>query len=159
MVVIQEIIAELEELRGDFQENTNYCNQLFNKLIDESKINIDVFYSARAFTSIINSIVNNKTKYANYIIDNQIELLNFLNSFDDNYLSNIYYLLSQKMRTEEDILFTLSEDIFDLINFLKDFLLGLEELEQNKNSNILHKQLEDMLKEFEEKYKGGFENE
>lgn len=157
MVVIEEIITEFEELKTDFQENTNYCNELFNKLIDKSTINIDVFYSARAFTSIINSIVNSKTKYANFIIDNQIELLNFLNSFDDKYLSNIYYLLNQKMRTEEDLLYSLSEDITDLILFLEDFLLRLETLEQKPSK--IQEQLTNMLKEFEEKYKGGFEDE
>ena len=74
MVIIDNIIKDLEDLKNEFQYENNYCLNMFNSLIDKNTINEDIYHSAKAFTSIINSLVNKKIEYANYIIYSQIKL-------------------------------------------------------------------------------------
>jgi hypothetical protein len=155
MIVIDNLLKDFKDLKEDVNINHNYCLELFNNLVDESTIDIDVFYSARALTSIINSIVNKKVEYVNYIIDSQIEMLSFLNSYDDKYLSNTQNLFSNESSTEITTVIGLIEDNFDLTQFLEDFLTRANKLKKNSLSGQLKRQLDEMLKEFEEKYKGG----
>lgn len=160
MVIIDQLIEDLEELKEEVNYENNYCNNLFNKLVDKSELDEDVYYSARAFTSIINALVNKKIEYANYIVNSQIELLNFLNTFDDNYLSNSSCLLKDKATTEGFLISELSEDIFELTQFLEDFLINLKNIKKkSKLPSHLQQQLDMMLQEFEKKYEGGTNDE
>lgn len=160
MVIIDELIEDLEDLREEVDYEKNYCNNMFNELVDQSELEEDVYYSARAFTSIVNSLVNKKIEYAHYIINSQIELLNFLNTFDDKYLSNSTCLLRDKATTEGLLVSELSEDIFELTQFLEDFLTNLKNIKKKSRlPSHLQQQLDMMLQEFENKYGGGKYNE
>ena len=160
MVIIDKIIKDLEDLKNEFQYENNYCLNMFNSLIDKNTINEDIYHSAKAFTSIINSLVNKKIEYANYIIYSQIELLNFLNTYDDKYLSNIYCLLSEKATTEGMLVSELSEDIFELTQFLEDFLTNLNTIKKrNKLPKHLQQQLDKINKKNKKKYEGGTNDE
>ena len=100
MIVIDNIINDLNSIKEMSSDKVNCCHKIFEDIIDGAKIDEDIYHSAKAFTSIINNIINKKLNYINYIVDNQIELLTFLNTYDDKYLSNIENLLIEKTGNE-----------------------------------------------------------
>ena len=117
-MVIDNILKDFRTLKEEISDDTNYCLEIFNTTVDINDVPEDVYYSARAFTSIINNIVNRKTKYIFYILDNHIELLEFLQTFDKKYLLGIESLLAEKCSAEIIFAQELADDNIDIINFL-----------------------------------------
>lgn len=155
MIVIDNIIKDLNSIKEMSSDKVNYCHKVFEDIIDRAKIDEDIYHSAKAFTSIINNIINKKLNYINYIVDNQIELLTFLNTYDDKYLSNIENLLIEKTGNEVLIANDLAEDIFDLVMFLEDFLETINNLKKNNLPIHLQQELNKILEDIERKYNGG----
>lgn len=155
MIVIDNIIKDLNSIKEMSSDKVNYCHKIFEDIIDRAKIDEDIYHSAKAFTSIINNIINKKLNYINYIVDNQIELLTFLNTYDDKYLSNIENLLIEKTGNEVLIANDLAEDIFDLVMFLEDFLETINNLKKNNLPIHLQQELNKILEDIERKYNGG----
>lgn len=155
MIVIDNIIKDLNSIKEMSSDKVNCCHKIFEDIIDGAKIDEDIYHSAKAFTSIINNIINKKLNYINYIVDNQIELLTFLNTYDDKYLSNIENLLIEKTGNEVLIANDLAEDIFDLVMFLEDFLGTINNLKKNNLPIHLQQELNKILEDIERKYNGG----
>ena len=155
MIVIDNIIKDLNLIKEMSSDKVNCCHKIFEDIIDRAKIDEDIYHSAKAFTSIINNIINKKLNYINYIVDNQIELLTFLNTYDDKYLSNIENLLIEKTGNEVLIANDLAEDIFDLVMFLEDFLETINNLKKNNLPIHLQQELNKILEDIERKYNGG----
>lgn len=155
MVVLKNIINDYEELQQNVDFKKNVCNTLFENIVNENLIEPDVYYSAKAFTSIVNNIVNKKTEYINYLLCNQIELLSFLATFDDNYLSNIEHLIVEKTTSELISIQNLIDDNFDILFFLEDFLKNLPTLKKNNLSAHLLDELNKIIENCEKKYEGG----
>ena len=155
MIVIDNIIKDLNSIKEMSSDKVNYCHKIFEDIIDRAKIDEDIYHSAKAFTSIINNIINKKLNYINYIVDNQIELLTFLNTYDDKYLSNIENLLIEKTGNEVLIANDLAKDIFDLVMFLEDFLKTINNLKKNNLPIHLQQELNKILEDIERKYNGG----
>ena len=154
MRILEGLIEEYEDYRSEFDYSKNFCATLFDSVIRKGTIDEDVYLAAKAYTSIISQIINRKIEYANFIIAGQTELLSFLNTFDDNYLSASEKLLGYQNCNEQIFLAELRDDINNLIIFFKDFLFGL--LDDNEPvKNNLRIQIEEMIKEFEKKYKRG----
>ena len=155
MEIIDDMLEDLTLVKEFSSEKEQHYKEIFSNTIDKVQINQDVYYSAKAFTSIVNNIIRKKFDYINYIAKNQIELLTFLNTYDDKYLSNIENLLIEEAGNEILIIDDLLEDISNLLGFLQDLLETLQNLNQNKQKFNLHSELNKMLDDLENKYKGG----
>ncbi len=158
MLELDEMINQFEECKLDVSDKKNCCLDIFNGIVKKELIDEDTYYSAKAFCSIVNNIINNKVDNVLHISTKQIDLLQFLQTYDDKYLSNLTNCLMTKSYCEIDFVNELLVDIFEILTFLED---TLKEITNKKKDNFSHiqQQLNDMLKEFEEKYKGDDFNE
>lgn len=152
MEMINEFVKEYEDLRNIFDYQKNCCFDTFNKIIKQEDVDEDIYQAAKAFTSIVNQIVNRKIEYGNFIIAGQIEMLTFINTFDDKYLSNIENLLDCNNCNEHVFLSELDEDISNIILFLEDFLSEL--INTNKTFDF-EDEISKLLKELNDKNKRG----
>lgn len=152
MKMLDKLIKEYEDFRNTFDYDKNCCYEIFKKNINKGDIDEDTYSAANAFTSILNQIVNRKIEYGNFIIAGQIELLTFLNTYDDKYLSNSKNLLDCQNCNEQIFLDELDEDICNILTFLEDFLNQLKK--KNTSFDVSDKMLE-FLKELNDKNKRG----
>ena len=149
MEELEETIEHLEDAKSGVKEMKGYCNMMFNSIVDAEKVgDIDVYYEAKAFTSLINHIVNEKAEHLLTTINNHIELITFINTFDKKYLYNAKNALFFSLRTELIYIRDLLIDLDVLTDFLEETLLSI----QNNKSSI-QEQLDDLLEEFSKKYK------
>ena len=147
-MVIDEILDNYKEIEEDFDLEQNDCLKIFNLFSQKHQLEPDLFYTARAFTSLINTIVNKKIEHIYYLLCTEIEMLDFLKTFDGKYLSNIENLLLDNTDIELDLIETLIDDCFNLTFFLTDFLNGLVK------KNDYMEQLNNILNECNKKYGG-----
>lgn len=155
MEVINDMLDDLNMVRKFIPEKSEYCRQVFEDIMEKVKVDVDIYHSAKAFTSIVNNIINKKLDYIDYITKNQIELLTFLNTYDDKYLSNIENLLIEEAGNEILIINDLMQDIIDLLSFLQDFLTSIKDINQDHKQFNLQMELNRMLDGLEKKYEGG----
>lgn len=158
MKIIEGLIDEYESYRDEFDFPRNLCSIIFDSIVGKEDIDSDMYYAAKAYTSILTQIINKKVDYANIVIDGQIELLEFLNTFDDKYLSASEKLLGYQNCNEQIFLAELVDDINSLILFFKDFLSAILDNNEPTKTN-LQIQLEEMLNEFNRKHNKGDELE
>lgn len=155
MEVINDMLDDLNMVKKFIPEKGEYCRQVFEDIMEKLKVDVDIYHSAKAFTSIVNNIINKKLDYIDYITKNQIELLTFLNTYDDKYLSNIENLLIEETGNEILIINDLMQDITDLLSFLQDFLTSIKDISQDHKQFNLQMELNRMLDGLEKKYEGG----
>ena len=158
MKIIEGLIDEYESYRDEFDFSRNLCSIIFDSIVGKEDIDSDMYYAAKAYTPILTQIINKKVDYANIVIDGQIELLEFLNTFDDKYLSASEKLLGYQNCNEQIFLAELVDDINSLILFFKDFLSAILDNNEPTKTN-LQIQLEEMLNEFNRKHNKGDELE
>lgn len=152
MKIIDEFVNEYENFRETFDYQKNCAYDVFKKTMQRGSVDEDTYSAANAFTSIVNQIINRKIEYGNFIIAGQIELLTFLNTYDDKYLSNTKNLIECQNANEQVFLAELDEDICNILLFLEDFLKKLV----NKNKEFkMEDELSKFLKELGDKNKRG----
>ncbi len=154
MKMIDDIVNEYEDFREVFDYKKNCCLDTFYEIMGEGNINDDMYSTAKAFTSILNQIVNRKIEYGNFIIAGQIELLTFLNTFDDNYLSSIKNLLECQNSNEQLFITDIDEDICNIISFLEYFLKKLKNNDMYSEPNS-DNELKKLLDELNKRNKRG----
>ena len=157
MEELNEIIKNLEQAQYYIEDKYNSCNDMFNFLVDKTAVNEDIYYSAKAFTSIINNIVNKKVEYIKFISAGHTEELNFLQTYDDKYLSNLQNLLLFKNLTEIEFINNLVLDIEELLQFLDATLRRISN--RQKDTDKLIQNLQKRLDEFCEKFNEEVEEE
>lgn len=159
MKEIEEAINNIKAFEDSLM-GKNTCLEVFHKTLSQGDVSQDVYYSARAFTSIINQIVNKKIEYAHYVIKCQTEMLDFLNTYDDKYLSRLSNTISTNTNSEFFFVDCLISEINDLIDFLKNILQELFEEKSEEDLNDwelpkdLQEKLDNVLEEFIKKYGG-----
>lgn len=149
MEELEDTVKHLESAKYGVKEMIGYCNKMFNSIVNIEKVkDIDTFYQAKAFSSLINHIVNEKSKHLLTTIDNHIELITFINTFDKKYLYNAKNALFFSLRTELVYIRDLLIDLDVLTDFLEETLITLQ-----SNKSSIQQQLDGLLEEFNKKYK------
>lgn len=149
-MVIDNILKDYETTQNELDLEINDCLKIFKNFTESHKLEPDMFFTARAFTSLINTLVNKKIEYINYLLSCQIEVLSFLKTYDDKYLSSIEGLLIENTTSEMIAIEELIENCYTLTFFLNDLL---NDLIKKNNFNSLERNLEQLLQECEKKFK------
>lgn len=125
-MIIAEIIRDIKDKGSKYDLQRNKCSIILKNNLNQKEVPTDVFLSAKAFTSLLNTIVNNKIDYILDLMSSHSELLSFLETFDDKYLSSASNLLYTSLIDEVSIMDDLYNDIQHIYTFLENFLIQLK---------------------------------
>ena len=111
--------------KTDLQDLRDLPRKTFRNFKRTSIVNEDTYLLAQSFSSIINSIIDVKIDIALKMIDSIIETISFLKTYDDKYLSNSPYLISQSFIKEKVFIKRIMLDISSINNYLKELLINI----------------------------------
>ena len=92
------------------------------KNIDETKLNIDSFYCIKAIGSMINNIVSNKIDNIIEMGKKQVNLTEFIETFDNNYIENMQGVLCTINSNEISYFIESLNLIQKYVDFFEDFV-------------------------------------
>lgn len=125
--MVADLIERLNKNKEEFSLKKGRCLEIFEEKVKEGEVHIDLYFTARALSSLCNTIANRKIEYMETMMDAHLQLLGFLHTFDDNYLSNMTNVLDSELSTEINYLSKADEDLKKIYCFLSSFLDTLKD--------------------------------